>query len=955
MSDFKVILEYSAQNSLLKGKLYEHVKTGMQVVILKNADENRTFSINLITPPNDSKGTPHILEHSVLCGSKNFPLKDPFSALLRSSLHTFLNAFTAHSYTSYPAASQNKKDFYNLFTVYWDAVFNPLLTPETFARQAWHYRLDGTLTRQGVVYNEMKGRYADADSTLYRAILKSVFPGTHYEKDSGGDPLEIPSLSYEELKSFHAEYYHPSNARVMVYGDVEEKEVFSFLSDKLASVIKQKRTDEAKIQHNKFPSNDVVESYQPASGRDKGKEWITTTNWRIKYDNSLAKEISWTILEDIIFGSQGSPLYLALMNSGLGDRVAGFGLVDTNHDAFFSCGLRNIKGEDRAKVHEVIIDTLKKIASGGITSSAIDAVVNSFEFRLREQVFNAANKGIQLLSYVTSSWLFHDNPFRTLSLLEELTKIKSTFTPEYFQNMVKKELLESESIRVSLSPDGELFARAEADEAKALLAIEPTLSKEDRVRIEETSAFVDDATPDSEELLSKIPTLSLTDLEGNIKKFPTDIANHPFGVLLSQQEETTGIVYLQIGFNLLRLSDQERLWVPLLSRVLTGTGTSSRSLVQLTEEIQRDTGGIGASRHIGLKRVTRDQIARLLVEGSALNGKIDRLVDLISDVTLRPALHNKDRIMQILGEMKASLEQGISTRPSAFVQRRATRCYSFVSAVEDDLSGFGQLEFIRKVLTLPWEEIQASLETVKRNLFVQGDLLINVTAEKGVINVALSAAKTLAGLYPTEESKSLSKIETPKDPSMLGVVAPVRVGYTSFGAKTDELKNGSAEVVMSYLSDSYLWNEIRVAGGAYGAACGFDRDDNFAHFYSWDDPNPKRSFDVYKKSGAFLTSEIISQEEINRSIIGTIGSIDQPLSPAGRGARARSLYMFGVTDEERQMRRSEILNCSAKDFKIIGELLSASSHSSGVYVLSEEAVVETQKEVGGEILRPLKG
>lgn len=954
MSEFKVVSEYSVPNSKLNGKLYEHQKTGMQVVILKNSDENRTFSINLVTPPKDSKGTPHILEHSVLCGSKNFPLKDPFSALLRSSLHTFLNAFTAHSYTSYPAASLNEKDFYNLFTVYWDAVFNPLLTPETFARQAWHYRLNGSLSRQGVVYNEMKGRYADADSTLYRSILKAIFPGTHYEKDSGGDPVEIPTLTYDELKKFHSECYHPSNARVMVYGNVKEEEVFSFLSDKLSDVRKQNRLSESPITHNPFSSSEVIEPYQPAGGREIEKEWIATTNWRIPYNGSLSKEISWTILEDILYGSQGSPLYLALMNSGLGDRVAGFGLVDTNHDAFFSCGLKNIRGEDRTKVHDVIMNALKKISTSGITQGAIDAVVNSFEFRLREQVFNAANKGIQLLSYVTSSWLFHDNPFRTLSLLDELTKLKSSFTPDYFQNLVKAELLESQSVQVALSPDKELFSRAESLEAKELSEIKPKLSESEKSKIIEVAKLVDDATPDGEELLSKIPILSISDLESKIKKFPSRIDKESFGVILSQAEETTGIVYLQIAFNLRKLNQADRLWVPLLSRCLTGTGTSTRSLIQLTEEMQRDTGGIGASRHVGLNRTTKDQVALLSIDGSSLNSKADRLIDLISDVTLNPALKNKERVIQIIGEMKASLEQGISTRPSSYVQRRATRCYSFVSSLEDDLSGFGQLEFLRLVAQMPWEEVLSSLEAVRSRLFVQDDLLINVTAESAFMTEALKAAKTLGQLYPKGEASKLSVIETPSGPTMLGVVAPVRVGYTSIGIKTKELDRAAAEVVMSYLSDSYLWNEIRVAGGAYGAACGFDREDNFAHFFSWDDPNPKRSFDVYKKAGAYLLSETFSQDEIKRSIIGTIGSIDQPLSPAGRGARARMLYMFGVTDEERQMRRDDILSCSDKDFKTIGELLAASTHSSGVYVLSEEGVIETQKEIGGEILRPLK-
>jgi len=953
MNDFKLLSNYTGKDSPLEGAWYEHSTTGLQVVILKNEDTNRTFSINLLTPPRDSKGTPHILEHSVLCGSKNFPLKDPFAALLRSSLHTFLNAFTAHSYTSYPAASQNEKDFFNLFTVYWDAVFNPLLTPETFARQAWHYRLEESLARQGVVYNEMKGRYADADSAMYRAMLKTVFPKTHYENDSGGDPKVIPSLTYDELKAFHAECYHPSNARVMVYGEVHAEAIFKFLSEKLKGVAKQNRLEEERIALHPLPSSEIIEPYQPSGGNAPGKDWITTCNWRIPYDGSLTKELSWIILEDVLFGSQGSPLYLALMNSGLGDKVAGFGLVDTNHDAFFSCGMRNIKGEDRGAVKTVVYDALKKIADGGISAPSIEAVINSFEFRLREQVFNASNKGIQLLSYVTSSWLFHNNPFRTLSLLNELTNLKSKLTPEYLQNMVRKELLEAPMVQISLSPDRELFAKAESEEASELASIAPSLTEEQKKNIHTTAALVDDATPDPEELLSKIPTLTLGDLDRPVRKYNCEVENIPNGVLLSQQEDTTGIVYFQIGFNLLRLQSEERMWVPLLSRVLTGTGTKKRTLIQLTEDIQRDTGGIGSSRLIGMHHVTKEQVGMFFLEGSALNGKIEKLSGLIAEIAQDALLSNKERILQILGEMKVSLQQGISSRPSAFAQKRATRKFSFASALEDDLSGFGQFEFLKKVLATPWDEILSNLEKVKSKLFMQSGLVLNITAEQSVMSKAKSVAKELADIFPVGKG-IVSAVSTINDQSLTGVVAPIRVGYTSFGLKTEQLPKVSAEVVMNYLSDTYLWNEIRVAGGAYGSTCGFDRDFNFAHFYSWDDPNPKRTFEVYQRAGEFLRKEVISQEEITRSIIGTIGSIDQPLSPAAKGSRARMLYVMGVSDEERQMRRNEILDCTAKDFAQIGNLLSAAKESCAVYVHSEEGVSSVQKEVGGAVMNPLK-
>ncbi len=884
-------------NPNFDGTWVKHTKTGLEVVFLKNQDPNRTFAISLYTPPSDSKGTPHILEHSVLCGSRKFPLKDPFAALLKSSLHTYLNAYTAHSYTVYPAASQNLKDFDNLFSVYWDAVFHPLLTEETFARQAWHYRLNGKLTRQGVVYNEMKGRYADVDSLLYRTTLKALFPNSQYENDSGGDPAQIPSLTYQELVSFHQQFYHPSNAKVIFYGDLDLDKILDQIEDRLTASfpIVSKKT-ENDVEHGRVKDLSV-----PYQGEGKS---IASKAWSIKLSGELKEELVWSLFEEALYGSQGSPLYLDLIRSGLGERTAGFGLVDTNRDAFFSCGLRGVT--NTKAVYDLIDNSLKNLQQ--FSNDTISSVLAAYEMRLREQVFNSASKGIQLLSYIIPPWIFRDRPFRNLNLLEEVQAL----SVDELRSIFVGRLNPSDGALIELYPEPKLFQSAELDEEEELSKIKIN----DVEKVKKLQAAVDDVSPDSEELLKLVPTLTVDDLSSDIIKYPLSRKKlKDNNEILLTQDKTNGLTYVQYGFDGFELPNELLPWVTLFSRVLTGVGTSKRGLVALTESIQRYTGGITLSRLTGTNRSTKNPVFKLFLESSCIDKNLEQMLELLGEVSTSVLLSDKDRILQIIGELRDSYEQALSTRPYGFAHRRALYSLTVPGVIEETLGGYEQLKFLRSLSKISFDQIESNLTRIRDTLFCNSNVSLSVTKEDSNTDKEVELISVWTG-------KGLRGEILPENSPDQALIAPIRVAYTAqINLVEGSMASGAVDVVLSQVSDTYLWNEIRVGGGAYGSGCGYDRDNSFVYFQSWDDPQPKRSFDVYDSVSRYLLESNFSTEEVTRSIIGTIGSADQPLSPSGRGVRARNLYLLGITDEERSLRRSEVLATSKKDFKLVGELL----------------------------------
>lgn len=944
----------------LKAQSYVHEKTGAQLLVLLNDDENRTFSISFRTPPEDSRGIPHVLEHSVLCGSRKFPLRDPFAVLLKSSLHTFLNAFTSSLYTSYPAASQNEEDFRNLISVYLDATLHPLLTRETFLRQAWHYELSDRkdyLTRKGVVLNEMRGRYAESDSILYRQMLQNLLPGTPYIWDSGGNPEEIPDLTHEDLKKFHERYYHPSNAFVCLYGKLEVRGYLEYLNAIFGEFEPQEYSfEELKVPELSSP-RELTLPYSPV-GEDDGQGNIITMSWLIPYDKNLEREVGLALLSRLLFGNQAARLTRALVESGLGQKPSGFGLFDVDGAGIFSAGLRGVESSNKEKVERLILEVLKTVADEPFPPEEIDAALNSFEFGLREQIANSPSKGISVLHYVLGPWLSRGDPFYELGVFKALEAIRARLArgERVFERLTQETLTDSSArLKIVMEPDRQLQESQRKREAEYCESVLKALDESAKDILYQEQRQLDSALdePEPDEVVSKVPVLRIEAIDRQQKLTPLNEEKRNGFTFMHEPIETAEIIYGQLCLDMNNLPEDLFPFVPLFARALTATGAGSLDYIQLTRRIQASTGGVSPSRLCGMVRDTLEPSLWFLLEGSCLSRNARDLFELKSDILMRPWLHNKERCIQIVRIMKASLEESLTSRPVGLAVRRAQKSLAESLSLEERMSGVSQLFFMRDLvgeIEGNWEIVHEKMERIKGHLISTSGSVYNLTAPGALKESALPFVDDLMGnLSPMPSGGSergFAKAYTRE-----ALSAPINVSYPALALDLGSIgfeAKGSFMVVLNYLRDTLLWDQIRVQGGAYGAGCSYDETTRILSLYAWDDPNPARTVEVLERAGESLANVGISQSEINRNIVGTIGGLDRPLSPNGRGIQTRNRRFLGITNEQRQREREEALSTTLQDFRLAGEAIIKASNNASAAVICPPHKCEELREKSPE-------
>ncbi len=957
MNGFKIIRREYFDDFKVEAMLMIHERTDAKLVALLNEDENRTFSISFRTPPPDSKGEPHILEHSVLCGSRSFPLRDPFAVLLKSSLNTYLNAFTASLYTSYPVASQNEEDFRNLVTVYLDAVLHPLLTEETFLRQAWHYELDPdgiALTRKGVVLNEMRGRYGESDSILYRALLQNLLADTAYRFDSGGNPDEIPDLTYDQLKQFYSTYYHPSNSFLYLYGKIDLEWHLPQL-DSLFSEYSRKDCELPNVVQSRTVDGEVVLPFTPAgeSAEDSGD--VIVRAWFIPYREDLERELGLALLSRLLFGSQAARLTRALVESGLGKKPAGFGLFDVEGGGIFSAGLRGVRKENLTRVDDVIDESLKEIAMNSVSMDEIESALNSFEFGLREQIANSPSRGINMMSHIMGPWLFRDRPFHELEIFQSLEKVRKRFDrgERFFEELVSECLiLNRHRLRVQLEASGtHAMEKAHEEQTRCLQVLEK-LSDDQKTGILKAQKDLEEsaAKDEPEELVSRIPVLKVSSIDPNEKKTPSESDGGRGYERLYQPLSTAGLVYLQAGFDLRVLPRNLLPYVPLFMRALTGTGAGDMDYVKLTHFTMGKTGGVGTSRVCGSVKDTGELAIWLIIESSALLREKDALFALLGDITHRAWLDNKERCAQLARIMKASFEESLVSRPIGLAIKRANASLAESSALEESMSGISQLIFLRSLVTeieQDWSAVQRKLEQIRDLLFSRGRTIINATFDRDHHDAVLPLIDEY-GLSIADREVPLAPGDFRKAGIAESVIVPVQVSYVAVSVDigaADFKNKGSLSVVLNYLRDTWLWEQIRVRGGAYGGGCAYDETTNILGFFSWDDPNPLNTIDVIGRTADHLRNLSLPESEIGRNIIGTVGTLDRPLSPYAKGVRIRNRHLLGITHEQRQKEREEVLGTTNEDFRKVGEILSAAWNNRSISVMSPRTLGEGYREV----------
>ncbi|MCE1195776.1 insulinase family protein, partial [bacterium] len=882
----------------------------------------------------------------------------PFVELMKGSLNTFLNAFTYPDKTVYPVASTNAKDFYNLIDVYMDAVLAPRITEDTFRQEGWHYELDaetGALTRKGVVFNEMKGAYSDPDDMHDDLCRRSLFPDTAYGLDSGGDPAVIPQLDYAAFKAFHETYYHPSNSFIYFYGDDDPAERLAIIDRWLEPY--------SRIEVDSLPAIQAPfaapRSSSAAYESDEPKAW-TAVNWALAPHGDQKTSLGFAMLSHILTGTPASPLRKALIDSGLGEDLAGFGLEDSLRVGAWSVGLKGVLPDKTAEVEALILSELARLADEGISPDTIEASINTMEFALREKNTGRFPRGLAVMLEALNEWLYEENPIDALRFGAPLEAIKKEALDGgvYFERLIRKWLLDNpHRSTVTLLPEPGAGARREAAEKAELEAIRAAMAAEEIAAVaaaaERLKALQE--TPDSPEALATIPSLSLGDLPRESLKIPREEGALGPSTLLFHDLPTSSILYLDLAFPLDGLSEELLPYVGLLGRALLETGAGEADYVAMSQEIGKHTGGIGTTNLLVSKWGGGDAAASFIIRGKALAKKADRLFGLLQTLLSNARLNNQERFRQIVLEEKAQAEAALIPSGHRLVNLRLLSRLNRADRMSERINGLEQLFFLRKLagrVDADWAGVLADLEATKAAVVDASKAIVNVTLDRKDFDALRPAMERFAESLPRRsvglaEAKDAAgaaqEAGKAPAPAMELLTAPTQVNFVGAAyplAAAGIRPSGAFLVAKKYLDTTFLWEKVRVQGGAYGGFSSYDLNSGTFAFLSYRDPNLEKTLDTFADAAGYLRNLAIGDEELTRAIIGTIGAVDSYLLPDAKGFTSLVHFLTGYTQETRQAIRDQILAAVAADFRALGEAIAAAKPLAVKGALSSKQRVE---------------
>jgi Zn-dependent M16 (insulinase) family peptidase len=953
---FELICEENIQEINGTARIYRHVKTGAELLSITTEDENKCFGISFRTPPPNGTGLPHILEHSVLCGSRKYPVKEPFVELIKGSLHTYLNAFTYPDRTVYPVASQNERDFYNLVDVYLDAVFHPRITRHIFEQEGWHYEIDKPeepLRYKGVVFNEMKGAYSSPDRLIYEYSQHSLFPDNAYGVDSGGDPVEIPDLLYDEFVEFHRTFYHPSNALICFYGDDDPEKRLAVLDEYLREFDPIEVTSKIPLQPRFTEPKRFVRTYE--AGDETGpKRGMVTVNWILAETLEPELHYAFHALGHILIGTPASPLRKALIDSGLGEELTGAGLESEIRETFFSTGLKGIDPDDSQKVEDLVLSTLEGLARDGIDRKTVEASLNTLEFALRENNTGGFPRGLALMLRAHDLWTFDGDPLAVLSFEKPLAAIKEKFTSgeKYFEQLIQTYLLDNpHRTTVLLKPEPGLGEKLAVEEKNRLGRARSSMSPE---RIDELVADTAElkrlqAEPDPPEALATIPRLTLDDLDKEIKTIPIEITGQNGTEILYHDLFTNGIVYLDLGFNLHILPQESLPYLPLFGRALLEMGTEKEDYVSLLQRIGRTTGGISRGFLTSSLPEQSVGLAWFFLRGKAMVPQVDDLLGILGDVLTTARLDNRDRFRQMVLEEKAAFEAGLTLAGHRIVSGRLRSRFTEADWASEQMGGITYLFFLRRLaeeIESDWPKVLDNLVSIRNTLLNRNAMLCNVTLDgDGWNGVRPMIASFLADLPAADTATAQWSRESDMTPE--GLTLPAQVNYVGKATNLYDLGyeyDGSSMVITRFISRTWLWDRVRVQGGAYGAFCNFDRRSGVLGFASYRDPNLLETIDVYDQAADFLRDIPISGDELTKAIIGAVSDLDAYQLPDAKGYTSMARHLAGDTDEDRQKRRDQVLSTTVDDFKRFADVLMRAKEKGLVGVLGAPAAIKEANE-----------
>ena len=958
-TEFTLVEERSMAEVNGTARFYRHNATGAQIVSVTNDDENKVFGVTFRTPPKNSTGVAHILEHSVLCGSKKYPTKEPFLVLLQSSLQSFLNAFTFPDKTCYPVASANLQDFYNLIDVYIDAVFHPIISENIFRQEGWHLEAetsDGPWLYKGVVYNEMKGVYSSPDSRLSEESQHAIFPDTLYSLDSGGRPDEIPSLSYEEFRDFHSRYYHPSNSRFFFWGDDPEEERLAIVARALAGKGHCDVDSSISLQPAFAAPTRVTRAY-PA---EKGAKCLFTVNWLTGKRGDLERTLTLEMLQHILEGMPGSPLRRALISSGLGEDTTGDGLQMDLAQTSYSTGLKGVAEEDLPRAEELIFSTLKELAEKGIDKSLVEAAVNTVEFSYRESNTGNFPQGLAAMLQCLATWLYDENPLDSLAWEKPLASIKERLAKgdPVFEEAIRTLFLENPSrATVVLSPDEGLAARIEEEEAARVSAAQAAMSLKEREEVVRITRELQkaQATPDTPEALASIPSLGLGDLPSHNRLTQRAIQETSDFTMVGHELPTRGVAYMNLLIPLPKLPVRLVPSLSLFLRTFRDVGTARRDYTELGALIAAKTGGLGASLTM-VNHTDGNLRCYLNLTGKAVSSKVQDLFDILNEILLEP-IKDKDVLSQRLKEMlledKAGLEQDLVASGHKAASTRVLTHFSPAAVIGEAMDGIHYLNTLRSRLD-NWDtalpQLLEDLDELRRLLVVARPGVVHCVGStddmENVARLAEHVWHALPGGARVDGTQCIS-LAAPVGAEVFAT--PSQVNYVAKGCNLKALGysyHGSAAVIMRHLARSYLWEQVRVLGGAYGAFCSLDRTSGNFVCSSYRDPNVEKTVAVYDSMADYLAGISLTREDLTRAIVGTIGDLDLYRLPEARGAYSLGRWLAGESDEALQALREEILSTTNDDFRAFAPILKEAASKGETCVIGGANAARAAEEKG---------
>lgn len=954
LAEYEILDEHRVEDVQSDGFILRHKKSGARIAILSNNDDNKVFYIGFRTPPEDETGVPHIIEHTTLCGSKKFPVKDPFIELAKGSLNTFLNAMTYPDKTVYPVASCNDQDFKNLMDVYLDAVFNPNITKyeEIFKQEGWHYELTGEddeLKINGVVYNEMKGAYSSPDEVLSSQIYRSLFPDNTYSKDSGGNPEYIPKLTYEAYLDFYHKYYHPSNSYIYLYGDMDVVERLEWLDKEYLSLYDYKKVNS---EINKQPAFDEIKNVeaQYSITMDDSQENKTYLSYNRVVGDSLDKMLyqAFDVLDYALVSSPGAPVKQALIDAGIGDDVYG------SYDAgilqpVFSFVAKNANASQADEFESIIENTLKEVVKTGINKEALLAGINSSEFKFREADFGQFPKGLLFGLNCLDSWLFDDmKPFIHLECLGTFAKLRKAVDTDYFEKLIQEYLLDNtHGSSVTVKPKRGLGNEREEALAKELSDYKASLSDEEIKKLIEDTEHLKkyQEEPSSDEDLRKLPMLTRADMKKNAMPF-SNIEDELLDVKVVRHDiESNGIDYISFLFDAGDFAQSELGYLGFFTNALGLVSTEKYSYTDLANATNIYTGGIstGTASHPDIKD-RNNFVFKFEVKLKVLEKNLDKALELMEQMLLTSDFTDTKRLGELVAQIKARLQANLSSSGHLVAAMRSMSSFSRYALYQDELKGiafYRSICRIEKELSESPKSVSDKLAAIARKLFARNRMLISFTGNnEAYANAKPSLEKVIAGFnkMSTVGNQAEVHFNTAKE-------AFIDASQIQYVAKTGDFicegyeYTGALRLLRIILSYDYLWINVRVKGGAYGCMNTFLRSGE-SYFVSYRDPNLSDTLDVYDRIPEYIKSFSPDERDMTKYIIGTFSALDTPMNPEAKGSRSLSAYLEGITYEQIQKERNEILNAQPEDIRRLADIVEAVLKKDSICVIGNENMIK---------------